>query len=107
VVQINFSGNKTIDRVVVFSVQEELNHFGGIDPSDTDTCSVYVVVDFTVEGWDGNNWVTLAAVSDNDLCKRTVTFAPFTTDQIRIDVSVTGGGWSWTRIAEVEAWEAR
>ena len=106
VVQINFSGNKTIDRVVVYSVQEELNHFGGIDPSDTDTCYVYVLVDFTVEGWNGNNWVTLATVTDNDLCKRTVTFAPFTTDQIRINVTVTGG-WSWTRIAEVEAWEAR
>ena len=106
VVQINFSGNKTIDRVVVYSVQEELNHFGGIDPSDTDTCYVYVLVDFTVEGWNGNNWVNLATVTDNDLCKRTVTFAPFTTDQIRINVTVTGG-WSWTRIAEVEAWEAR
>jgi len=106
VVQINFSGNKTIDRVVVYSVQEELNHFGGIDPSDTDTCYVYVLVDFTVEGWNGNNWVTLATVTDNELCKRTVTFAPFSTDQIRINVTVTGG-WSWTRIAEVEAWEAR
>jgi len=42
----------------------------------------------------------------HNLCKRRLTFAPFTTDQIRINVSVTGG-WSWTRIAEVEAWEAR
>ena len=38
VVQINFFGNKTIDRVVVYSVQEELNNFGGIDPTDTDNC---------------------------------------------------------------------
>jgi hypothetical protein len=45
-------------------------------------------------------------VTDNDLCKRTMTFTPFTTEQIRISVAVTGG-WSWTRIAEVEAWEAR
>jgi type II secretory pathway pseudopilin PulG len=106
VVQINFFGNKTIDRIVVYSVQEELNHFGGIDPTDTDNCYVYVLADFTVEGWNGNNWVTLATVADNDLCKRTVTFAPFSTDQIRINVTATGG-WSWTRIAEVEAWEAQ
>jgi hypothetical protein len=79
-----FFGSKTIDRVVVYSVQEELNNFGGIDPTDTDNCFVYVLVDFTIEGWNGNNWVTLATVADNDLCKRSVTFAPFSTDQIRI-----------------------
>src|SRR5262249_24089714 len=72
VVQINFFGRKTIDRVDVYSVQEELNDFEGIDPTDTDTCSVYGLVDFTVEGWNGNNWATLATVTDNELCKRTV-----------------------------------
>jgi hypothetical protein len=106
VVQINFFGNKTIDRVVVYSVQEELNHFGGIDPTDTDNCYVYVLADFTVEGWNGNDWVTLGTVAGNDLCKRTVTFAPFSTDQIRVNVTATGG-WSLTRIAEIEAWEAQ
>ncbi|HET7032196.1 MAG TPA: hypothetical protein VFJ48_03660 [Casimicrobiaceae bacterium] len=105
VVQINFFGTKTIDRVVVFSVQEELRNFGGIDPTDTDNCLVYVLVDFTVEGWNGSNWVTLGTVTDNDLCKRTVTFAPFRTDQIRIDITAVGG-FSLSRIAEVEAWEA-
>jgi hypothetical protein len=106
VVQINFSGNKTIDRVVVYSVQEELNNFEGIDPTDTDNCFVYVLVDFAVEGWNGNDWETLGTVTGNDLCKRTVTFAPFSTDQIRISVTAVGG-WSFTRIAEVEAWEAQ
>jgi hypothetical protein len=106
VVQINFFGSKTIDRVVVYSVEEELNDFEGIDPTDTDICSVYGLVDFAVEGWNGNDWVTLATITDNELCKRTVTFAPFTTDQIRISVTAVGG-WSFTRIAEVEAWEAQ
>jgi hypothetical protein len=106
VVQINFFGSKTIDRVVVYSVQEELKNFGGIDPTDSDNCYVYVLADFTVQGWNGNDWATLATVSGNDLCKRTVTFAPISTDQIRINVTATGG-WSLTRIAEVEAWEAQ
>jgi hypothetical protein len=104
VAQINFSGSKTIDRVVVYSVQD--NNFDGVDPTDTDPCYVYGLVDFTVEGWNGRDWVTLGDVADNLLCKRTVTFPPFTTDQIRINVTVTGG-WSFTRIAEVEAWEAQ
>jgi len=106
VVQVNFFGNKTIDRVVVYSVQEEGNNFGGVDPTDTDDCLVYGISDFTVEGWNGDHWVTLGTVADNDLCKRTVTFAPFSTDQIRISVTATGG-WSLTRIAEVEAWQAQ
>ena len=106
VAQINFFGPKRIDRVVVYSVQEEANHFGGIDPTDADNCYVYVLVDFTVEGWNGSSWVTLGSVTDNDLCKRTVTFAPFTTDQIRINVTAIGG-FSLTRIAEVEALEAQ
>jgi hypothetical protein len=104
VVQINFFGSKTIDRVVVYSVQD--NYFDAIDPTDTDPCYIYGLVDFTVEGWNGRDWINLAAVTDNVLCKRTVTFAPFDTDQIRINVTVTGG-WSWTRIAEVEAWQAQ
>ena len=104
VVQINFFGNKMIDRVVVYSVQD--NYFDGVDPTDTDLCYIYGLVDFTVEGWNGRDWLTLANVTDNLLCKRTVTFLPFTTDQIRINVTITGG-WSWTRIAEVEAWEAQ
>ena len=94
-VQINFFGEKMIDRVVVYSVQD--SYFDGVDPTDSDPCYIYGLVDFTV---------TLATVSDNVLCKRTLTFAPFATDQIRINVTVTGG-WSLTRIAEIEAWEAR
>jgi hypothetical protein len=102
VVQITFFGNKTIDRIVVYSVQD--NYFDGVDPTDTDACTVYGLVNFTVEGWNGREWVTLGDVTDNLLCKRTVSFSPFTTDHIRINVTTTGG-WSWTRIAEVEAWE--
>ena len=104
VAQINFFGRKTIDRVVVYSVQD--NYFDGVDPTDDDPCYVYGLVDFTVEGFDGRNWVTLGDVTDNLLCKRTVDFPPFTTDAIRINVTVTGG-WSLTRIAEVEAFEAQ
>jgi len=104
VVQINFSGAKTIDRVVVYSVQD--NYYDGVDPTDTDSCYVYGLVDFSVQAWSGSNWVTIGDVTDNLLCKRTVTFPPLTTESIRITVTVTGG-WSWTRIAEVEAWEAQ
>jgi hypothetical protein len=103
IVQINFFGTKTIDRVVVYSVQD--NYFDGVDAAGADECFVYGLVEFSVQGWNGREWVTLGNVSDNVLCKRTVSFPPFMTDQIRITVTATGG-WSWSRIAEVEAWEA-
>ena len=51
VVQINFFGTKMIDRVVVYSVQD--NYFDGIDPTDSDPCYIYGLVDFTVEAWNG------------------------------------------------------
>ena len=46
--------------------------------------------------------MTLATVSGNNLVKRTVTFAPFTTNRIRI--RVTNALASFSRITEIEAW---
>ena len=57
---------------------------------------------FTVEGWNGSGWTILGSVTNNNLVKRTVSFAPFTTDVIRIYVTAASDGYS--RIVEVEAW---
>ena len=99
-VQVDFSGSKAIDRVVVFSVQD--NWTAPVEPTDTMTFSQWGVRDFTVQGWNGTSWVTLATVNGNTLVKRTVTFASFTTDRIR--VNVTNALASATRITEVQAW---
>ena len=42
---------------------------------------------FSVQGWNGTEWVTLGSVTGNKLVKRTVTFSPYTTDRIRIHVT--------------------
>jgi hypothetical protein len=99
-VQINFNGVKTIDRAVVYSVQD--NYLAPVEPTDTTTFSLRGITDFQVQGYNGSSWVTLATVAGNNLVKRTVTFAPFPTDRIRINV--THALASWTRITEVEAW---
>jgi uncharacterized protein YqjF (DUF2071 family) len=99
-VQINFNGSKTIDHVVVYSVQD--NYTSPVEPSDTQTFSLYGITDFTVQGWNGSAWVTLATVSGNNLVKRTVTFSSYTTDRVRINV--TNALNTWSRITEVEAW---
>ncbi len=99
-VQINFSGTKTLDHVVVYSVQD--NWQNPIDPPATLTFSLYGVTDFQVQGWNGSAWVTLGTVTGNNLVKRTVTFAPTTTDRIRINI--TNALYQYSRVVEVEAW---
>jgi len=98
--QVSFAGNKTIDKIVVYSLQD--NYAAGIEPTDTMTFASYGVRDFTVQGWNGSAWVTLATVTGNNLVKRTVSFASFTTSRIRINVTKAASGY--TRITEVEAW---
>ena len=99
-VQINFGGTKTVDRVVVYTLQD--NYTTPIEPTDTLTFSTWGVTGFTVQGWNGSAWITLATVSGNNLVKRTVNFAAFTTDRIR--VNVTSALSSHSRITEIEAW---
>jgi hypothetical protein len=99
-VQINFSGSKTIDRVVVYTLQD--NYTAPVEPTDSMTFTLYGITAFTVQGKQGSQWRTLATVSGNNLVKRTVTFAPFTTSQIRI--RITAALASYSRITEVEAW---
>ncbi len=99
-VQINFNGSKSIDRVVLYTVQD--NYANPIEPTDTLTFSLYGITAFAVQGWNGSAWVTLGSVSGNNLVKRSVTFTAFTTDRIRINV--TNALASYSRITEIEAW---
>ena len=99
-VQIDFNGSKTIDRVVVYTLQD--NYSSPMEPTDTLTFSAYGVTAFTVEGWNGSGWTVLGSVSNNNLVKRTVTFAPYSTNAIRI--RVTQGLAQFPRLVEVEAW---
>jgi hypothetical protein len=99
-VEIDFNGSKSIGHVVVYSVQD--NYASPVEPSDTMTFGLYGVTDFTVQGWNGASWVTLGAVSGNNLVKRTVNFTATTTNRIRINV--TNALASFSRITEVEAW---
>jgi len=99
-VQINFSGTQTIDHVIVYILQD--NYPSPVEPTDTMTFTQYGVTDFQVQGWNGTAWVTLGTVSGNNLVKRTVSFAAFSTNRIRINI--TGALASYSRITEIEAW---
>ena len=96
--QVNFNGSKNITQVIVYSVQD--NYGAPSQPTDTMTFNLYGLVNFAVQGWDGSGWVTLATVTGNNLVKKTLNFAAFTTDRIRINVTAASGGYS--RLTEVE-----
>ena len=100
-VQINFNGQKTIDRVVLYTVQD--NYQSPVEPTDAMTFSRYGVTDFQVQGWNGTGWATLATVTGNRLVKRTVSFTSYKTDRIRIVINASADG-VWSRITEIEAW---
>jgi len=98
--QVQFASTQTIDRVIVYSMQD--NYPSPVDPSDTLTFRNYGVIDFQVQAWNGSSWVTLGSVTGNNLVKRAVTFSPVSTDRIRVVITQGAGGVS--RLAEVEAW---
>ncbi len=99
-VQITFSGPKTIDQVIVYSMQD--NYASPVDPPSTLTFTRYGVTDFQVQSWNGAAWVALGSVAGNNLVKRQVSFTATTTDRIR--VNVTGGVGGRSRLIEIEAW---
>src|SRR6185436_16232130 len=99
-VQITFNGSKTLDRVVVYSLQDNFNQ--PVEPTDTTIFATYGITAFTVQGWDGVNWITLASVSGNTLVKRTVTFPAYSTDRIRINITAARSAGSY--VTEIEAW---
>jgi hypothetical protein len=100
-IQVNFTGTRTIDRVVVYSVQD--NYLTPVEPTNTMTFSLRGISGFNVQGFNGSTWVTLATISGNRLVKRSVTFPPFATDRIRVNI-VNALGNNWSRVTEVEAW---
>ena len=85
-VQIDFSGSKTIDHVIVYHAAGQLRESGRADCGDRRS-RLYGVTDFTVQTWNGAAWVTQGTISGNSLVMRTVNFAPVTTDRIRVNIT--------------------
>jgi hypothetical protein len=58
-VEIDFNGSKTIDRVVVYTVQD--NYANPVEPTDSMTFALYGLQSYSVQGWNGSSWVTLGS----------------------------------------------
>ena len=99
--RVDFSGGKTINEIHVFTGQAT----DTVDPTTTMTSS-YTIADFQVQRWTGTQWVAVpgGVVTGNRNIWRTFVFTPVTTTAIR--VLVTRSQVMFSRIAEIEAYEA-
>ncbi len=102
--QVAFNGSKTISEIDVITLQD--NFSSPIDPTPTMTFSQYGIVNYDVQYWNAGigNWSTVpnGSVTSNNKVWRQFTFAPITTDKIRVNVTNALNGFS--RVAELEAW---
>jgi subtilisin family serine protease len=100
--EIAFGGAKTIDRVDVFTIQDNFN--GPTEPTMSTAFSQYGITAFDVQYWTGNAWATVpgGAVAGNNSVWRQFTFAPVQTSKVR--VLITGSLSGFSRLVEIEAW---
>ncbi len=98
---VNFTGSRLINEIRVYTLQD--NFKNPQEPNPDMTASLYGLIDFDVQYWDGTQWVTVpgGAIRGNDKVMRTITFPNLATTTIRINVLNARAHYS--RIVEVEA----
>ena len=99
--QVDFAGSKTIDEISVFSLHD--NYTVENTPTETQTFTLYGLLAFDVQYWNGSSWVTIpgGSVTGNNKVWRKFTFAPITTSKIRVWITAVPD--SWSRVVEVQA----
>jgi len=102
-IEVDFDGSKTINEIDVVTRQDDLNN--PVEPSLSQTFSLYGITAFDVQYWDGNAWVTVSngSVTGNNKVWRQFSFASVTTSKVRVAVNA-GADNAYSRVVEVEAW---
>jgi RHS repeat-associated protein len=100
-IQVDFAGSKTIDEINVFSLHD--NYTQQNTPTETQTFTLYGLLSFDVQYWNGSSWVTVpgGSVTGNNKVWRKFTFAPLTTSKIRVWINAVPD--SWSRVVEIQA----
>ncbi|MGD9631094.1 MAG: discoidin domain-containing protein [Pyrinomonadaceae bacterium] len=103
--QVDFGGEKVIDEIDVFTIQD--NDTNPSAPTEPMTFTEDGIIDFDVEYWDGDSWETVpdGSVTGNNKVWRKFTFSPIATSKVRVVVNYSGRPvYRYSRIAELEAW---
>lgn len=98
--EIAFNATRSISEIDVFTLADAVSYT--TDPTSSDTCTVYGILDFVVEYWNGAAWVNISTVTANTLVWRKFTFSAVSTTKIR--TSGMTGRASYCRMVEIEAW---
>jgi RHS repeat-associated protein len=100
-IQVDFAGSKAIDEISVFSLHD--NYTVENTPTETQTFSLYGLLNFDVQYWNGSSWVTVPGgnVTGNNKVWRKFTFSPITTSKIRVNITAVPDAWS--RVVEIQA----
>jgi RHS repeat-associated protein len=103
--EITFAGAKTIDEIDVYGLQD---NYGTAEPDEALTFTQFGLTHFNLQYQDASSgaWLSVpgASVSGNNKVWRTFVFAPITATRIRLTVNRAADGWS--RVVEVEAYQA-
>lgn len=112
--QVNFAGSKTINEISLYTLQDGFAN--AVEPTldltfNTANNTGSGIRDFDVQYWNGTTWTTVpnGSVTGNNRVWRQFTFAPITTDKIRVVIN-KGAVWTsipnnYSRIVEVEAYQ--
>ncbi|HEX6045429.1 MAG TPA: RHS repeat-associated core domain-containing protein, partial [Pyrinomonadaceae bacterium] len=100
-IQVDFAGSKTIDEISIFSLHD--NYTQENTPMETQTFSLYGLLAFDVQYWNGSSWVTIpgGSVTGNNKVWRKFTFSAITTNKIRVFINAVPDAWS--RVVEIQA----
>jgi RHS repeat-associated protein len=100
-IQVDFAGSKTIDEIDVFSLHDDA--YVQNTPTETQTFTLYGLLAFDVQYWNGSSWVTVpgGSVTGNNKVWRKFTFAAITTSKIRVWINQVPD--SWSRVVEIQA----
>jgi YD repeat-containing protein len=102
--QVDFNGAKSINEIDVFTLQD--NYANPSEPTEAMTFNQWGLTYYEVQYWTGTAWATVpgGSVVGNIKVWRKFTFPALTTQKIRVLAS--GGANSYSRLTEVEAYQA-
>src|SRR5262249_12469675 len=86
--QVTFSGTQTISQINVYTLADNYASLAG-DPGGNSAFTLYGITAFEVQYWTGSAWVDVPGgnVTGNNRVLRSFSFAPISTDRIRVLVS--------------------
>jgi len=100
--QVDFGQSRNINQIDVFMVQD--NYQNPAPPTLDMTFTLYGLLNFEVQYWNGSSWVPIpgGSVSGNNKVWRQFTFPAIATNRIRVFANSSPD--SYARVTEVEVW---